>query len=113
MPFFFFFFFLSARMNVEEKFLKPLLQYRRERLTDEDGLVLESVLQELWGGLKAKFEIQLPFPSVQIGGVVDFQSILDEKHVFVKMKIPQFHVCVCFFCIFVVFGLSNKTQSDH
>ncbi|ETO09266.1 RNA-dependent RNA polymerase [Reticulomyxa filosa] len=92
--------FLSMRLKVEEIFLRRLLSYsyNQQRLNEKDTTDLQGILRGLWGGLKAKFKIQLPWPNVRLAGVADMQGLLTEKEVFLKVKIPETQDFTCGQC---------------
>jgi len=107
--------FLSSRLKVEEPFLKRLTEQvsassngsnadnnksvdAGKRLNFKDLSDLSAILKRLWGGLKSKFKIQLPWPSCRIAGIADFQFLLGECEVFLKVKIPTYFDWNCTQC---------------
>ena len=97
--------FLSSRLKVEEPFLNRLTDQVTsshsdcgKRLNFKDISDLTAILKRLWGGLKSKFKIQLPWPSCRMAGVADFQYKLKECEIFLKVKIPTYFDWNCTKC---------------
>ena len=97
--------FLSSRLKVEEPFLQRLTDQVNsshsdcgKRLNFKDISDLSAILKRLWGGLKSKFKIQLPWPSCRMAGIADFQYKLSEFEVFLKIKIPHYFDWNCLHC---------------
>ena len=101
----------SSRLKVEEPFLKRLTEQVMgkqgqgggsadcgKRLNFKDLSDLSAILKRLWGGLKSKFKIQLPWPSCRIAGIADFQFLLGECEVFLKVKLPTYFDWNCTAC---------------
>jgi len=97
--------FLSSRLKVEEPFLNRLTDQVTsshsdcgKRLNFKDIADLTAILKRMWGGLKSKFKIQLPWPSCRMAGIADFQYKLKENEVFLKIKIPTYFDWNCVKC---------------